>query len=38
MKRRNVFAALALAGAGFLPPMSLSAKESTVTLQISGVT
>jgi hypothetical protein len=38
MKRRSVFAALALAVAGLLPPMSVAAKESSVTLEISGMT
>jgi len=38
MKRRSVFAALALAGAGLWVPVSVSAKESTVTLEISCMT
>ncbi len=38
MKRRSVFAALVLAGAGLWLPVSVSAKESTVTLEISGMT
>ena len=38
MKRRTMFAALVLAGTGVLAPMSVAAKESTVTLAISGMT
>jgi hypothetical protein len=38
MKRRTMFAALALAGTGLLAPMSVAAEESTVTLAISGMT
>jgi hypothetical protein len=38
MKRRSVFAALALAGVGLWLPVSVAAKESTVTLEISGMT
>jgi hypothetical protein len=38
MRRRSVFAALALAVAGFLLPMPVLAKEATVTLEISGMT
>ena len=38
MKRRSVFAALAVAVGGFLLPMSVLAKEATVTLEISGMT
>jgi hypothetical protein len=38
MKRRSVFAVLAVTGAGFLLPMTLLAKEATVTLEIGGMT
>jgi hypothetical protein len=38
MRRRSVFAALALASAELWLPVSVAAKESTVTLEISGMT
>ena len=38
MKRRSVFAVLPAAAVGFLLPMSVLAKEVTVTLEITGMT
>jgi hypothetical protein len=38
MKRRSVFVALTVAVVGFLLPLSVLAKEATVTLEITGMT